>query len=48
MRTLENMLIWIADVFCRLTAITPGQLDTIRRKQRPPQRIQDRQDVLDA
>tara|TARA_Y100000588_G_scaffold256683_1_gene271219 strand:- start:818 stop:964 length:147 start_codon:yes stop_codon:yes gene_type:complete len=48
MRTLENMLIWMADVFCRLTAITPGQLDAIRGKQRPSQRMQDRPDVLDA
>ena len=48
MRTLERILIAATNLLCELLEVTPGRLESIRRRRRGPQRLDERSDVFEA
>ena len=48
MRTLEKLLIRFTDLLCRILSVTPGQLEYVRQKNKPPTPMKDRANVMEV
>ena len=47
MRTIESILIRLANLFCQILSVTPGQLEHIRQKKKGPTPMKDRPNVME-